>query len=153
VLPAFVEQGDETMAMVFGDPLDALLSLQQALDSFRSSSWLQSGPSGSGSYPPMNVFRKGDDLIIITEVPGIKKSDLNVQVKGNTVRLAGTKSVSYPEKAGVHRRERLSGRFDRALTLPVEIDANGVKAECRDGVLALFLPRAAHEKPKSIPVN
>jgi HSP20 family protein len=141
------------MAMVFGDPLDALLSLQQALDSFRSSGWLQSGPSGIGSYPPMNVFRKGDDLIIVTEVPGIKKSDLNVQVKGNTVRLAGTKSVSYPEKAGVHRRERLSGRFDRALTLPVEIDANGVKAECRDGVLALFLPRAEHDKPKSIPVN
>jgi HSP20 family protein len=141
------------MARMFGDPLDALLSLQQALDSFRSSGWLQSSPSGSGSYPPMNVFRKGDDFIIITEVPGIKKSDLNVQVKGNTVRLAGTKSVSYPEKAGVHRRERLSGRFDRALTLPVEIDPDGVRAECRDGVLALFLPRAEHDKPKAIPVN
>ena len=141
------------MARMFGDPLDALLSLQQALDSFRSSGWLQSSPSGSGSYPPMNVFRKGDDFIIITEVPGIKKSDLNVQVKGNTVRLAGTKSVSYPEKAGVHRRERLSGRFDRALTLPVEIDPDGVRAECRDGALALFLPRAEHDKPKAIPVN
>jgi HSP20 family protein len=141
------------MARMFGDPLDALLSLQQALDSFRSSGWLQSSPSGSGSYPPMNVFRKGDDFIIVTEVPGIKKSDLNVQVKGNTVRLAGTKSVSYPEKAGVHRRERLSGRFDRALTLPVEIDPDGVRAECRDGVLALFLPRAEHDKPKAIPVN
>ena len=141
------------MARMFGDPLDALLSLQQALDSFRSSGWLQSSPSGSGSYPPMNVFRKGDDFIIITEVPGIKKSDLNVQVKGNTVRLAGTKSVSYPEKAGVHRRERLSGRFDRTLTLPVEIDPDGVRAECRDGVLALFLPRAEHDKPKAIPVN
>jgi HSP20 family protein len=141
------------MAMLFNDPFDALLSLQQALDSFRSSGWLQSSPSGSGSYPPMNVFRKGDDFIIITEVPGIKKSDLNVQVKGNTVRLAGTKSVAYPEKAGLHRRERLSGRFDRALTLPVEIDPNGVKAECRDGVLALFLPRAEHDKPKAIPVN
>jgi HSP20 family protein len=141
------------MARMFGDPLDALLSLQQALDSFRSSGWLQSSPRGSGSYPPMNVFRKGDGFIIITEVPGIKKSDLNVQVKGNTVRLAGTKSVSYPEKAGVHRRERLSGRFDRALTLPVEIDPDGVRAECRDGVLALFLPRAQHDKPKAIPVN
>jgi len=141
------------MAMLVSDPLDALLSLQQALEAFRSSGWLQSSPSGSGTYPPMNVFRKGDDLIIITEVPGIKKSDLTVQVKGSTVRLSGTKSVTYTEKAGVHRRERLSGRFDRALTLPVEIDANGVKAECRDGVLALFLPRAAHDKPKSIPVN
>ena len=100
-----------------------LSSLQQAMDTFRASGWLTSGPSGGGAYPPMNVFRKGDDFIIIAEVPGIKKSDLEVQVKGNTLRLAGTKSVTYPEKAGLHRRERLSGRFDRAVTLPVEIDA------------------------------
>ena len=100
----------------------------------------------------MNVFRKGDDFIVIAEVPGIKKSDLDVQVKGNTLRLAGTKSVAYPEKASLHRRERLPGRFDRAVTLPVEIDPDGVKAECRDGILALFLPRAERDKPRSIQV-
>jgi HSP20 family protein len=137
---------------LFSDPFDTLSSLQQALDSFRSSGWLGSGPSSGGGYPPMNVFRKGDDFIIITEVPDIRKSDLEVQVKGNTIRLAGTKAVSFPEKAGVHRRERLAGRFDRAVTLPVEIDADGVKAECRDGILALFLPRAEGDKPKSIQV-
>jgi HSP20 family protein len=141
------------MATLFGDPLDALLGLQQALDSFRASSWLQSSPSGGGGHPPVNVFRKGEDFIIVTEVPGIKRSDLEVQVRGNTVRLAGAKSLAYPEGAALHRRERLAGRFDRALALPVEIDPEGVKAECRDGVLALFLPRAERDKPKSIPVN
>jgi HSP20 family protein len=75
-----------------------------------------------------------------------------VQVKGSTLRLAGTKSVNYPEKAGLHRRERLTGRFDRAVMLPVEINADGVKAECRDGILALFLPRAERDRPKSIEV-
>ena len=84
---------------LFPDPFDTLSSLQQALDSFRSSSWLAAGPSGGGTYPPMNVFRKGDDLVIIAEVPGVKKSDLDVQVKGNTIRLAGTKAVNYPEKS------------------------------------------------------
>ena len=137
---------------LFGDPFDTLSSLQQALDSFRSSSWLASGPSGGGSYPPMNVFRKGDDFIIITEVPGIKKSDLQVQVKGNTIRLAGTKSVTYGEKVSLHRRERLAGRFDRAVTVPIEVNPEGGKAECRDGVLALFLPRAERDKPKTIQV-
>jgi HSP20 family protein len=137
---------------LFPDPFDALSSLQQALDTFRSSGWLASGPSGGGSYPPVNVFRKGDDFIVITEVPGINRSNLEVQVKGNTIRLAGTKSVSYPEKASLHRRERLAGRFDRAVTLPVEIDADAVKAECRDGVLALFLPRAERDKPRSIQI-
>jgi HSP20 family protein len=137
---------------LFADPFDALSSLQQALDTFRASGWLTSGPSGSGSYPPLNVFRKGDDFIIITELAGIKKSELDVQIKGNTIRLAGTKSVTHPEKASLHRRERLSGRFDRAISLPVEINADTVKAEYRDGILALFLPRAERDKPKSIEI-
>ena len=53
----------------------------------------------------------------------------------------------------MHRRERLGGRFDRALALPVEIDAEAVQAECRDGLLALLLPRAARDKPRSVQVK
>jgi len=137
---------------LFSDPSDMHLALQQALDAFRTSGWLESSPSGGGAYPPVNVFRKGDDFVILTEVPGIKKSDLEVNVKGSTIRLAGAKSVSYAEKASLHRRERLAGRFDRAVTLPIEIDAENVRAECHDGILALFLPRAEQDKPKSITV-
>jgi HSP20 family protein len=137
---------------LFPDPFDTLPSLQQALDTFRTSGWLQPSVSGGGTYPPMNVFCKGDDFVVITEVPGIKKADLEVQVKGNTIRLAGTKSVNYGEKVSLHRRERLAGRFDRAMTLPIEINPEEVKAEYRDGVLVLFLPRAERDKPKSIQV-
>ena len=137
---------------VFSDPFNALSNFQQALDAFRASSWLGASSSGGGSFPPLNVFRKGEDFVIITEVPGIKTSDLEVQVKGNTIRVSGTKTVSYPEKASLHRRERVGGRFDRTMTLPIEVDADGVKAECHDGVLALFLPRAERDKPKSIRV-
>jgi len=100
----------------------------------------------------VNVFRKGDDFVIITEVPGMAKADLDVQVKGNTIRIAGTKSVGFPEQSAVHRRERLAGRFDRAVTLPVQINPDGVMAEYRDGILALFLPRAEQDKPKTIKV-
>jgi HSP20 family protein len=132
------------------DPFETLLNLQQALDEFRASSWLQSSPSGTGAYPPVNVFRKGDDFVVITEVPGIKKSDLEIQVKGNTIRVAGTKPVAYSEKASLHRRERLAGRFDRAITIPVEIDADKATAEFHDGILALYLPRAERDKPRSI---
>jgi HSP20 family protein len=134
------------------DPFEALASFQQALDAYRTSSWLDRGLSGSGAYPPLNVFRKGDDFIVITELPGIKKSGLDVQVKGRTIRLSGEKTVGYPEKAALHRRERLAGRFDRAVTMPIEINPEGVKAEYRDGILAVFLPRAESDKPKSIKV-
>jgi HSP20 family protein len=53
----------------------------------------------------------------------------------------------------VHRRERVSGEFDRTLSLPVEVDPNGIKAEYRDGLLALFLPRAESDKPRNIQIK
>ena len=138
---------------VFSGPFDPLLGFQQALDAFRTSGWLdEAGPSGGGAYPPINVFRKGDDFLLVAEVPGVKKADLDVQVKGRTIRISGAKAVGYPERAGVHRRERLGGRFDRALTPPFEIDAEAVQAECRDGLLALLLPRAARDKPRTVQV-
>jgi HSP20 family protein len=43
--------------------------------------------------------------------------------------------------------------FDRTLTVPMQIDADSVKAECRDGVLALFIPRAEKDKPRSISIQ
>lgn len=141
------------MALLASDPFEALLGLQQALDSLRDSNWLASSPSAGGAYPPINVFRRGDDFVIILEVPGIQKSDLEVQVRGNAVRLSGKKAFAYPTSVSVHRRERLSGDFDRTVTIPVEIDPDRVKAECRDGILALYLARAERDKPKSITIN
>jgi HSP20 family protein len=141
------------MPMLFPDPFDALHQLQNTLDSYRTSSWLGAGPSAAGAYPPLNVFRKGDDVVVIAEVPGIRKSDINVQVKGNTIRLSGRKAVQYGETAALHRRERGAGNFDRAITVPVEIDPDRVKAECRDGILALYLTRAERDKPKTIAVG
>ncbi len=141
------------MAVFLPNPFGSLLEFQEALNALRASSWLESSPSGAGSYPPINVFRKGDDFVLIAELAGIKKSDLDIQIKDNTVRIAGAKEVKYPEKAGLHRRERLAGRFDRALTLPIHIDADQAKAEYRDGILALVLPRAERDKPRQVKVN
>jgi HSP20 family protein len=138
---------------LFPDPFVTLLNLQNALDAFRRSDWLQSSPSAGGSYPPLNVFRKGDDFALVAEVPGISSSDLEIQVKSRTVRLAGSKSVKYSEEASLHRRERLQGRFDRSITLPIEVDQDSVTAECRDGVLAITLPRAERDKPRSIRIG
>jgi HSP20 family protein len=141
------------MAGLLPDPFEALFRLQQGLDALRASDWLAAGPSGAGSYPPLNVFRRGDDFVVIAEVPGINKSNLEIQVKGNTLRIAGTKSINYSEGASLHRRERLAGRFDRAVTLPLAIDADNVRAESRDGILVLLLPPAERDKPKSIKVE
>ena len=141
------------MAVLFTDPIDWISQFQQELDNFRTSGWLGSSPSGSGGYPPLNVFRKGDDLVLIAELPGIRKSDLQIQVKGNTVRITGRKGIEYGDNAALHRRERSAGGFDRAISPPVEVDADNVKAEYRDGILALYLPRAERDKPRTIQIG
>jgi HSP20 family protein len=140
------------MSMTFGDPFDVLFGLQRALEARRASDWLRDATTSMGPYPPINVFQKGDDFIAIVELPGVSKSDLEIQAEESTIRIAGKKSVSYDERASIHRRERISGEFDRTLTVPVEIDPDGIRAEYRDGVLALFIATAESAKPRTIQI-
>jgi HSP20 family protein len=133
--------------------LNALFDLQRALESRLESDWLRGATAGTGAFPPINVFQQGDNLVAIIELAGINKSDLEIQAKDNTIRISGTKSIGYPENVSLHRRERLSGTFDRTLTVPIQIDADRIQAEYRDGVLALFIPRAESDKPRSISIN
>src|SRR5207248_11362453 len=102
------------MATSFFDPFNALQQFQQAIDAFRSSSWLGSGPSGAGSFPPLNVFRQGEEIVVIAEVPGVRKSDLQIEIKDRTIRIARTKSVPYCDNASVQRRERRGGEVNRS---------------------------------------
>jgi HSP20 family protein len=138
---------------LFPDPFEALLRLQRTMESLRESDWLTGGPSGSGSFPPINAFRQNDEYILLAELPGVDRNDMDIQVKGNTIRLSGRKSPRYPEKASLHRRERLFGQFDRSVTLPVEIDADRVQAVYNNGMLALRLPQAEHDKPRRIQLS
>jgi HSP20 family protein len=140
------------MVTAFADPFDALFNLQRALEARTSSDWLQNQTTSQGPFPPINVFQQGDDILAIIELPGIDKSHLQIQAKENTIRISGRKVISYPE-GSVHRRERVSGEFDRTLSVPVQLDPEGIKAEYRDGVLALFLPRSERDKPRTIQIS
>ena len=134
-------------------PLDALFEFQRALESRLDSEWLRGTTAGSGAFPPVNVFQQGDNLVAVIELAGVNKSDLEIQTKDNTIRIYGKKEFAYPERVSLHRRERLSGTFDRTLTVPMQIDAEHIKAEYCDGVLALYIPRAERDKPRSITIN
>ena len=139
--------------MIGMDPFDALFRLQRALDTRLDSDWLSSATTGMGAFPPINLFQQGHDFVAIVELPGVKSDTLNLEAKDNSLRLSGTKSVEYDEKASLHRRERVAGSFDRTITLPIRIDPDRIKAECRDGILALFMPRAESDKPRSIKIG
>jgi HSP20 family protein len=154
ILPRPVNKiGVANMIMGFADPFDTLLDLQRSLESTLTSDWLQDLTTTRGPFPPINVFQQGDDILAIIELPGVSKSDLQIQAKENSIRIFGKKAVGYPDETSLHRRERVSGDFDRTLSLPVQIDPDGIKAEYRDGILALFLPRAESDKPRTIKIT
>jgi HSP20 family protein len=137
----------------FGDPFDALFRLQRELEGRLASGWLGDTTAAMGTYPLINVFQQGHDFVAIVELPGVAKESLDVQAQENTIRISGTKTVDYGEEVSVHRRERVDGRFDRTITVPIEIDPDGIKAEYRDGILALFIPRAESDKPRTIAIS
>lgn len=137
----------------FADPFEALLNLQRALDSRRLSDWLGGGTASRGAYPPINVFRKGHDFVVVTELAGVRKEDLKIEIVRNQLRVAGNKTVSHPENVSAHRRERVGGSFDRTITFPVAVDPDGARADFHDGILKLFVPRAESEKPRAIAIK
>jgi HSP20 family protein len=141
------------MITVFTDPSDTLFNLQRALEARIASDWLQDRTASQGPFPPINVFQQGDDILVIIELPGIEKDTLQIQAKDNAIRIAGRKAVTYPDAASVHRCERVSGEFDRTLSLPVRLDPDGIKAEYRDGLLALFLPRSEQDRPRMVKIS
>ena len=141
------------MVTISSYPFDALFNLQRALEAQIESDWLQNQTAGQGPFPPINVFQQGEDILAIVELAGIDKDDLQIQAKENTIRIAGKKAIDLPEGVSVHRRERIFGEFDRTLSLPVQLDPNGIKAEYRDGNLALYLPRSERDKPRTINID
>ena len=142
------------MVIRMRDPFGTLLAAQRAMeDVMRTNEWFGTRTAGAGTYPPVNAFAEGEDFVIVAELPGVKKEDLDIQVRGDTVRIRGKKAVEHDAKASVHRRERTAGEFDRTLTLPAQIEAAKVSAEYRDGVLTLRLPRAESERPRTVAIN
>lgn len=135
------------------DQLHALLTLQRGLERSLDSDWLRGSTTGMGSFPPINIFQQGDDFIAIAELPGVNKNDIDIQVQGKVIRISGRKSVQYDAASSAHRRERISGRFDRTITLPVQVDADGLKAEYQNGMLSLQIQRAESDKPKTIKIG
>ncbi len=133
--------------------LDALLALQEAMDVTQNTGYFEGTTTSTGVFPPVNIFEKGGDLVLVTELPGIRKEDLQLQVKRNTLRLAGERTINYGENISYHRVERNSTKFDRTLRLPINIESDHVKAEYQDGILVISLPRAESDKPRQIEIQ
>lgn len=137
----------------FDDTMRALNALQQSMDRSMRGDWFGSRTASRGSRPAINVFEKGDDIVVLAEVPGAGKDDFAIQVQNDTIRISGKRKLERDGKASAHRLERRSFDFDRSLTLPFNVDEDAVQASYRDGVLAILLPRSAAHKARTVAVS
>jgi HSP20 family protein len=98
----------------------------------------------------VDMYEKGDDLIIKAEIPGMKKEDISIDFAGDVVTISGEKkSEERTERKDYYRVERSFGTFSRKLHLPVEIQIDKATASFKDGVLEIRMPKSEAEKQKS----
>jgi HSP20 family protein len=107
------------------------------------------------TYPLVNLAEDRDNLYVEALAPGIEPNSLNITVVQNTLTITGEKMGPPPEfkPEACHREERASGKFSRAINLPVEIDEKGINAEYKNGLLMIKLPKSEKAKPKQINVQ
>lgn len=105
------------------------------------------------TWPRLSVYDTGSALVLYAEVPGLKESDIKIEIAQDVLSLSGDRKADAPEGYAVHRRERAPVKFARNLTLPCKIDVDKATATVTDGVLTLTLPKAADAQPRQIAVK
>ena len=104
--------------------------------------------------PAVDIFEKGDDLVIRAEVPGIERDAIDVKVENNTLILSGERKSDLEETdAQSYRRERRYGSFVRSFALPKTVDATRITAGYKHGILDITIPKAEEAKPRRIDIK
>ena len=109
-----------------------------------------------GGYPAMNVGGTAKSVEIYAFAPGIDPASLDVQIEKGVLTLAGERKPDAPgkdEKVTVHLDERFAGRFRRVVNLPDDIDADAVRAEYREGVVHISIPRRQATQARRISIQ
>jgi HSP20 family protein len=105
-------------------------------------------------YPVVDMFENDDSFVINVELPGMGKDDIAVDVKDRVLTLKGERNYDNEVKAeNYYRRERSYGKFQRAFSLPADVDADKIKADFKDGLLKIEVPKPVEQKPKQITIH
>lgn len=104
-------------------------------------------------YPSVDISETADSYEVRAELPGVPQDDIQVSVKENHLTIKGEKRQEQVDDGKNYRRvERTYGTFQRAFTLPPTVNAEDIKAEFKDGVLTLEIPKAEESKSTEIPI-
>jgi HSP20 family protein len=104
--------------------------------------------------PLADVCETKDDLYVTFELPGLREKDVNVSITGDMLTVKGERRFERdPNGENYYRLERVYGKFERSIPLPIPVQADKVKASYRDGVLEIRLPKVEAVKPKEIKIE
>jgi len=110
--------------------------------------------SEAPAVPPVDVRQEGDTWTIQAEVPGMSRDDVNITVEDNVLTISGKREEEIIRDDEVcYAYERTFGNFSRAIALPEDVDANKVKAELKNGVLSVTVPKSPEIRPKKVEVK
>lgn len=127
---------------VFNDLFDDDFARQQAHTDSRK--W----------YPAVDVLEGKDSYVIRAELPGMKREDINLEVKDGTLTLSGERKSEKPADGVEYRHtERVSAKFWRSFTLPETVKHDGIEATYKDGILEVRVPKAEEVKPRQIEIS
>ena len=138
------------MRLTVWDPFREMAALQRAANLlFRD----LSTQSRRAAYPPVELVDKGDDVVIMAELPGVNKDEVELTVLGDTLTIAGEKKLPAEGDVTYIRHERPHGKFRRLINLPHSVDQDKISASYKDGILTVTLPKAEEVKPRQIMVE
>lgn len=103
--------------------------------------------------PNVNISETKDNIMVTAEIPGRSKEDIKVSLHENVLTISGEKKQEKEEKEpNYHRIERSYGSFTRCFDLPTTVQFDKIKANYKDGILKITLPKSEEVKPKEIPI-
>ena len=104
--------------------------------------------------PAVDVYESKEDIIIKAELPGVEKKDITVDVNGGVLTLKGERNHEEEVKEEeYYRRESVYGKFERSFKLPDGTDFDKIKADFKEGILKVSVPKIEEKKPKKITVH
>ena len=110
--------------------------------------------SSASQLPAIDIHETDTGYEVTAELPGVKKEDLQVTVKDGVLTINAESKYEHEEKKGrLIRQERRYGKFVRSMRLGNDVDEANIKADYKDGVLHLTLPKVEEKQPKQIDVN
>lgn len=136
-----------TLAARRWDPFSELEGLYNQMDQL-----LQSVVGGPATMVPADIEELDDAYLVEVDLPGVKREDIDVEVRHNTLRITG--EIKERERKGLLRRQnRPVGQFDYVVAIPGDIDHDQVEASLNHGVLMVKLGKTAQSRPRHIEVK